>query len=59
MYQKLLKEGNDDQRYLRYTDLLNNNFEFLRSVISMNKIDLECSKNVNTKLTGNDSDFIT
>ena len=40
-------------------DLGDNNFEVLRSEISLYKVDLDCSATVKYKSIGNDSDFIT
>ena len=59
MYQKLLKEGNGDYRFIRFPDLRYNNFEVLCSVIALDKINLDCAENVKSKATGNYSSFIT
>ena len=39
-YQKILKEGNGDKKYLRCPDLRYNNFEVICSVIALYKVDL-------------------
>ena len=59
MYQKILKAGNGDHKYLIYPDLLYKSFEVLRSAIPLDKVDLVCEKTVKVKPTGNDSGFIT
>ena len=59
VYQKLLKKGNSDHKLLRCPDLRYNNFEVICSVITLNKINLECAETVKAKPTGNDSGFIT
>ena len=59
MYQKILKEGNGKNKYLRCPDLQYNSFEVLRSAIAQDKTDLECEETVEAKNSGNDSGFIT
>ena len=59
MHQKLLKDGNCDQKYLRCPELRGNNFEVLRSAIILGKVDLECVETVNAKPTGNNLGFTT
>ena len=51
MYQKFLKEVNGDHKFLRCTDLRDNNFEVMHSAIA--------AETVKSKPTGNDSVFIT
>ena len=58
MSQKLLKEGNCAQNFLRCQGLRDNNFEVLRSEITLDKVDLECAYTVKYKPTGNNSVFI-
>ena len=53
-----LKEVNDDNKILKCLDIRDKNFEYLRSAIALDKIDLECAENVKAKPTGNDSGFI-
>ena len=52
MYQKFLKEGNGNHKFLRCSDLQDKNFEVLSSAIALDKINLECAKNGNAKHTG-------
>ena len=59
MYQKLLKEGNGDHKYLRCRYLQYKNFEVMSSAIALDKIDLDCAENVKAKPTGDYSGFIT
>ena len=59
LYQKILKEGNGDHKYLRCTDLWYNNFEVLRSEIALDKVNLECAETVKYKPTRNYSGFIS
>ena len=59
LYQNILKEGNDYHEYLRCPNLLEKNFEFLRSEIVMEKVDLICAETVKATPTGSDSVFIT
>ena len=59
LYQKLLEEGNGDQKYLRCPYLWDKKFEVMNSEIALDEINLDCAENVKTKTTGNDSGFIT
>ena len=59
MYHNFLKEVNSDSKYLRFTDLRDNNFEVLLSATTLDKIDLDCAENVRAKPTVNNSGFIT
>ena len=59
IYQTPLKEGNGYHKYLQCPDIQDNNFEIMCSTISLNKVDLACSKTVKAKPTGNYSGFIT
>ena len=54
-----MKEGNGDQKYLRCTDLQDNNFEVMNSEIALDKVYLECAEKFKAKTNGNDSGFIT
>ena len=58
-YQKLLKEGNCDQKYLICLDLRDNKFEVLFSAITLDKVDPECAETVKDKPTRKDSGLIT
>ena len=58
MYQNLFKEVNIDHNFLRYPDLRDNNFEFLRLTIALDKVNLDFAATVKSKPTGNDSVFI-
>ena len=42
IYQRLFKEGNVDRKYLRCSDLQDNNFEVMHTAIVLNKIDIAC-----------------
>ena len=53
IYQTPLKEGNGYHKYLQCPDIQDNNFEIMCSTISLNKVDLACSKTVKAKPTGN------
>ena len=59
MYHKLLNKGNGDHKFLTCPDLIYNNFEVLRSAISLDKVEFECAETVKAKPTRNDSGFIT
>ena len=59
IYQNILKEGNGNHKYLRCTDLRDNNNEFMCSEIALDKVDLMREENVKTKPTRNSSGFIT
>ena len=59
MCQKLLKEGNVDQRHLRCPDLRGKTFDVISSSISLDKFVFYCAETVKAKPTGNDSCFIT
>ena len=59
MYQKILKQFNGDNNYLRCPYLRDKNFEVLRLVIALDKNDLECAETYKAKPNGNDSGFIT
>ena len=59
MYQNFPKEGNGNYKFLICTDLQDNNFEVLRSTITLDKTDLDCAENVKAKSIGNYSGFIT
>ena len=59
IYQKLLKEGNGDHKFLRCSDICDNHFEVLSSEIALDKEDFECAGTVKDKPAGNDSGFIT
>ena len=59
MYQNICKEGNGDHKFLRCTNIWDNNFEVLRSEISLDKFNLEYAENVKAKPTGNNSGLIT
>ena len=59
IYQKFLKEGNAYHMDLRCIDLQYNNFEVMRSSITLDKEDLVCIETVKAKPTVNDSGFIT
>ena len=50
MYQKILKAGNGDHKYLIYPDLLYKSFEVLRSEIPLDKVDLVCEKLLKSNL---------
>ena len=52
--QKILNGDNGDQKYTRCPDLQDENFEVMRSSISLDKFDLECAETVKTKPTIND-----
>ena len=54
MYHDVLKEGNGDHKFLRCPDLWDNNFDYLRSGIAYDKIELECAENIKAKPNGND-----
>ena len=58
IYQRLLKEGNDDHKYLSFPDLRDKNFDILHSAIALNEVDLACAETVKAKATVNDSNFI-
>ena len=57
-YQIILKEGNGDQEYLRFSDIQDKNFEFMCSSIALDKVKLDCAETVQTKPTRNNSGFI-
>ena len=59
MYQKILKECNGDQKYLRCPDLRDKNFEVLRSSMALDKVDLVYAETVQYKINRNYSGFIT
>ena len=59
MYQNLLKEVNGNHKYLRCTDIWDNNFEVMLLAIKLYKIDPMCAETVKYKTTENDSGFIT
>ena len=59
MYHKFLKEGNGYHKFIRCPDLGDNNFEVLRSEITLDNVDIDCAETVKAKPTGNDSGFIT
>ena len=59
LYQKLFKEGNGDQRYLRCPYVRDNNFEVLFSEIALYQVDLECAETFKSNSTVNGSVFIT
>ena len=59
LYQNILKEGNGNQKYLRFPDHQENKFEVLHTSITLDKADFECACIVKAKPTGNDSGFIT
>ena len=59
MYQRFLKEDNVDHKFLRCPYFRDNNFEVLRSSITLDKFDLYYKETVKAKPTGNDSVFIT
>ena len=59
IYQRLLKEGNADQKYLRCPDLQDKNFWNIRSAITFNKADMAFAETVKPKPTGHDSSSIT
>ena len=44
IYQRLLKEVNGDQKYLRCSFLLDNDFEVLSAAITLDKVDLVCAE---------------
>ena len=58
IYQIIVKEGNDDHKYLWRPDLRYNNFEILRSAILLDNIDMVCAETVKYKPTGNYSGLI-
>ena len=58
VYQKLLKEGNGDNKFLRCPYLQDNNLGVMCSSIQLDKVDLECAETVRAKPTGNDSGSI-
>ena len=58
MHQRFLKEGHDDNKFLKCPDLQEKQFEVLRSEIASDKIDPDCAENVKAKTTGNDSVFM-
>ena len=59
MYQKFVKEGNGDQKFLMCPDLRDNNFEVLSSSITQDKTDPELAENVESKPAVNGSGCIT
>ena len=59
LYQKFLKEGNGDHKYLRCPDPQDNNFEVLCSAILLDEIYIDCEETVTDKPTGNGLGFIT
>ena len=59
MYNDILKEFNGDHKFLRCTNLRNNSFEFMRSTIALDKLDLVCAETIKAKPDGNYSVFIT
>ena len=58
MHQKFLKEGNVGHKFLRCTYIWDNNFEFMRSEIVLDKFDLEFAETVKAKPTRTNSGFI-
>ena len=58
LYHNILKESNVDQKYLRCTDIGDNNFEVMRSPIAWNKVYHESSDTVKAKTTGKYSGYI-
>ena len=59
IYQNKLKEVNGDHKYLRFPGICGNNFDILRSSITLNKVYLVCVETVKAKPTEIDSGFIT
>ena len=59
MYNIFLKEGNGGHKFSRCIYLRDNNFEVLRSEITLDKVSIDCVETVKAKPTGNYSDFIT
>ena len=59
IYQRLLKEGNGDHKYLRYPDIWNNNFEVMLIAIKLDRIEIAWVEIVIAKIIGNDAGFIT
>ena len=59
MYQIFLKESNGFHKFLRYSDLRENNFEVTSSEIALDKVYLKCVETVKSKSTGKDPGFIT
>ena len=59
MYNDLFKEVNGYHKFLRCTNLQNNNFEFMRSTIALDKLDLVCAETIKAKPDENYSVFIT
>ena len=55
MYKNILKEGNGDQKYIRWPDLWDNFFEVMSSTIALDKVKLMCAETVKDKPTINDS----
>ena len=51
IYQIIFKEVNGYHKYLRFTYIQDNNFEFLRSDIALNKVDLLREETVRAKPT--------
>ena len=58
VYKRLLKEGNDDHKYLRCLYIQENKCKVLHGNITLDKIDLAFAEKIRAKPTGNDIAFI-
>ena len=59
LHHNLLKEVNVDNKYLSCLDIWDKKFEVFRSLIALNKVNLDFAETVKAKPTRNDLGFIT